>query len=377
MPEAHGVSLNPATSGMVNRNQTALSPGQNGGSSLGIHGYVGKKTEDPKALKLLVAASEYAAAAASRLAQDAPGAASVMPQLIDHYVDIVFGLEVHFVFPNLSAEKRDLLVAIMKVRKSISAVLNESLRGGSAGDKGALKKTTADLEQKFLEIRSQIVESGIEKELDPIQRKIFQDEFFSITLDKKCSTTLFFRTDIAPRPASRSGRIRVAEAAVKSDLSPRPRRHAIPPLESRLTEEGPVPPLRMQGQSTKPVIDRDVPFHPPEIVREAEVAPQPKLVPHLPELTSDLPPVTPHVPNLTPRLPGVTHRSTEQRVPGQKTVLLISADSSAQDLIGSALQQAGYNLLLADAGFSGYATAMRERPDLVLVDLSLSLEISG
>jgi CheY-like chemotaxis protein len=33
--------------------------------------------------------------------------------------------------------------------------------------------------------------------------------------------------------------------------------------------------------------------------------------------------------------------------------------------------------LVANAGYTGYATAMRERPDLVLVDLSLSLEISG
>src|SRR5436189_132508 len=44
---------------------------------------------------------------------------------------------------------------------------------------------------------------------------------------------------------------------------------------------------------------------------------------------------------------------------------------------GAALRQAGYNLLLADAGYTGYATAMRQRPDLVLVDLSLSLEVSG
>jgi CheY-like chemotaxis protein len=57
--------------------------------------------------------------------------------------------------------------------------------------------------------------------------------------------------------------------------------------------------------------------------------------------------------------------------------LLISADSGAQDLVGRALRQAGYNLLLANAGFTGYATAMRQRPDLVLVDLSLSLEVSG
>jgi len=41
------------------------------------------------------------------------------------------------------------------------------------------------------------------------------------------------------------------------------------------------------------------------------------------------------------------------------------------------LRQAGYHVLLANAGFSGYATAMRERPNLVIVDLNLALETSG
>ena len=57
--------------------------------------------------------------------------------------------------------------------------------------------------------------------------------------------------------------------------------------------------------------------------------------------------------------------------------MLISSDSGAQDLVGRALRKAGYNLLLANAGYTGYATAMRQRPDLVLVDLSVSLEVSG
>jgi two-component system chemotaxis response regulator CheY len=107
----------------------------------------------------------------------------------------------------------------------------------------------------------------------------------------------------------------------------------------------------MQAQSAQPVIDRDVASH--------------------------LPVVAPHLPDLTPHLPDVTPDPAEQRVPRRKTVLLISGDSGAQDLVGRALRQAGYNLLLANAGFTGYATAMRQRPDLVLVDLNLSLEVSG
>jgi len=321
-------------------NQAAPPHSPNGAPSVGIHGYVGKKTKDPQALKLLIAASEYATAAMGRLVQGASGAPSALPHLIDHYIDIVFGLEVHFVFPNLPAEKRDLLVAIMKVRNSISAVLNGASCWGSAGEKAALEQLSADLQLKFLEFRSQIVESGIEEQLDPVQKKVFHDEFFSITLDKRCSTTLFFRTDAAPQPTSGSGGVQEPKADGRSDPSFRRALHDGPPLQG----EGHERHILMQGQSVQPVNDRDVAFN--------------------------LPVVTPHLPVVTP------HRA-EQCVPRRKTVLLISADSGAQDLVGRALRQAGYNLLLANAGFTGYATAMRQRPELVLVDLGLSLEVTG
>ena len=352
MRGVHRVSSpSPSTPGMVNLNQAAPDS-RNGAPSVGIRGYVGKKTEDPQALNLLIAASEYATGAMGRLVQGASGAPSALPHLIDHYVDIVFGLEVHFVFPNLPAEKRDLLVAIMKVRNSISAVLNGAARWSSAGEKAALEQLSAELQLKFLEYRSQIVESGIEEQLDPVQKKVFQDEFFSITLDKRCSTTLFFRTDAAPQPTSGSVGVQEPEAALRSDPSfRRAPGDGIPPFGPPLQGEGREPHILMQGQSAQPVIDRDISFH--------------------------LPVVKPHPPNVTPHLPDVTPHQAEQRVPGRKTVLLISADSGAQDLVGRTLRQAGYNLLLANAGFTGYATAMRQRPDLVLVDLSLSLEVSG
>ena len=306
---------------MSRSNQAALAQGSNGAPRLGIHGFVSKKTDDPQALNLLVAASEYATAAMRRLIPDGAGTPSASPHLIDRYIDTVFGLEVHFVFPNLSQAERDLLVSIMKVRNSISAVLNGASRLGLAGEKAGVDELTADLNSKFLEFRSQIVESGIEQQLDPLQKKVFQDEFFSITLDKKCSTTLFFRSDAAPGAAA--GAVQGREGAGKSYPT------------SRQT-------MRASGSPA--------------------------------ELGSDR--VAFHLPEMAPQLSDVTSCKAERRIPGRKTVLLISSDPGARDVVGRALRP-GYNLLLAGAGFTGYATAMRERPDLVLVDLNLSTEASG
>jgi CheY-like chemotaxis protein len=315
---------------MIKLNQALLSHSRIGPPPTSINGFVAKKTEDPNALKLLIAASEYAAAAMCRVVQDASGVPSALPDLTDKYVDIVFGLEVHFVFPNLSAEQRDLLVAIMKIRNSISAVLNGASRGRSAGEKAALENLTPDLKAKFLELRSRIAESGIEGQLDPVQKKVFQDEFFSITLDKSSSTTLFFRTEFAP-PASNTGAVQEPAAAGRPDCScHRGRCDRIVPAGPPVSREGLEMCILKQDSPAKPLIDRGV----------------------------------------APRLP-------EGRIPGRKTVLLISDDPMAQELVGRALRPAGYNLLVANAGFTGYLTAMRERPDLVIVDLSLAFEISG
>src|SRR5438552_9896821 len=345
MRGAHWLSPSSSTPATLNLNPAAAPRSRSRAPSQRVHGFVGKKTEDPKALNLLVAASEFATAAMSRLGQDAPGTPSAPPHLIDRYVDTVFGLEVHFLFPNLSAEKRDLLVAIMKVRNSISAILNGASRNSSAAEKASPEQLTAELQRKFLEFRSQILESGIREQLDPVQKKVFQDEFFSITLDKRCSTTLFFSTDIAPRSDSVSCGIGEPEVAVKSDSSfRRALPDGIPALGRPFQEECLGPHRPMQGQPAQPVIDRDVAFH---------------------------------LPVGTPQLPDVTPQLAEQRLQRGKTVLLISSDTSAHDLVGRALRQAGYSVLVANAGFTGYLTAMRERPDLVLVDLSLSLEISG
>jgi CheY-like chemotaxis protein len=71
------------------------------------------------------------------------------------------------------------------------------------------------------------------------------------------------------------------------------------------------------------------------------------------------------------------HVSEAQATPKRKTVLLIGADPDSPEMAGQALRQGGYNVLVASAGFTGYLTAMRERPDLILLDMNLSYAASG
>jgi two-component system cell cycle response regulator DivK len=59
-----------------------------------------------------------------------------------------------------------------------------------------------------------------------------------------------------------------------------------------------------------------------------------------------------------------------------KTVLIVEDNAKNMKLVRDLLQHQGYRTLEAEAGEPGVALALRERPDLVLMDIQLP-DISG
>jgi CheY-like chemotaxis protein len=57
-------------------------------------------------------------------------------------------------------------------------------------------------------------------------------------------------------------------------------------------------------------------------------------------------------------------------------VLLIEDSSNFRAMISSALRRTGYQIILADTGGMGIARAAKEKPDVILLDLSLP-DMSG
>lgn len=55
----------------------------------------------------------------------------------------------------------------------------------------------------------------------------------------------------------------------------------------------------------------------------------------------------------------------------EKTILYIEDNSANRILIGRVLGKYDYRLLYAEDGETGLATAVRERPDLILMDIGL------
>ncbi|HEY0006101.1 MAG TPA: response regulator [Pyrinomonadaceae bacterium] len=54
-----------------------------------------------------------------------------------------------------------------------------------------------------------------------------------------------------------------------------------------------------------------------------------------------------------------------------KKILVIEDDDVARSLMQKALEQRGYRVFTAEDGLRGYEEAVRERPDLIITDISM------
>jgi DNA-binding response OmpR family regulator len=55
----------------------------------------------------------------------------------------------------------------------------------------------------------------------------------------------------------------------------------------------------------------------------------------------------------------------------QKKILVVEDDDTERELMAMALRRRGFEVLTAEDGVSGYEQAVRERPDLIITDISM------
>jgi len=55
----------------------------------------------------------------------------------------------------------------------------------------------------------------------------------------------------------------------------------------------------------------------------------------------------------------------------QKTILVVDDSAMIRRIVGQILRECGYRHIVADNGKSGYETAKKERPDLIIMDIEM------
>jgi len=99
---------------------------------------------------------------------------------------------VHYLFPQLADETRQLLVSVMKVRNAIGVQLSGLRQWRTASQREEHQAVTQGLKIEFLQLQNTIRARVTALDLDAVQRIILDQEFLSIPLDKEESTTLSF-----------------------------------------------------------------------------------------------------------------------------------------------------------------------------------------
>ncbi len=138
-----------------------------------------EEKRDPEVAELLQTAAEYAVKSVGRILCRVDDDRTQPGQVFYDYVRMVLGLEVHFLFPNLSEAHRDMLVALMEVRNAVRIRFSKPGPAQTGDDPSGWSSPLSALKQRFSELRKQVNRSQVVANLTPLQQAILQSEFLA------------------------------------------------------------------------------------------------------------------------------------------------------------------------------------------------------
>jgi CheY-like chemotaxis protein len=152
-------------------------------------------TDSPQ--DLLEAATDYAVSAVNRLLRQLPEESS--GSITQRYTDLVYGLEVNYIFPNLAETERDMLVSLMKIRNALKAQITGIPLWRNREQKACHDHASENYKTQFALLCQQVHNSNIESKLNPVQARLIEEEFLSVVVNREENTKIFFRKPGSPQ----------------------------------------------------------------------------------------------------------------------------------------------------------------------------------
>jgi hypothetical protein len=139
-----------------------------------------KVSDDARIVELLIAAAEYAAFAMDRLIKQYDEEDDQLRKVFYEYVALTHGLEVNFLFPNVTQRERDLLVALMGARNALLVGMNGLRQWRSDAQKTDHESVIRQLRERFVLLRSELISAKVKERISPIQQRLLEQEFLSV-----------------------------------------------------------------------------------------------------------------------------------------------------------------------------------------------------
>lgn len=89
-------------------------------------------------------------------------------------------LQIHYLFPNLYDYERCILLALKFANRGVALMVNTDLRELSEEEWRKHESGTREIEELFVDARSQLYDSGLVGKLSPVQKEILELEFLDV-----------------------------------------------------------------------------------------------------------------------------------------------------------------------------------------------------
>ena len=130
--------------------------------------------------ELLQQASDYATQAIASMVEQLEEDYGTPNKLFYDYVRLIHGLEVHFLFPTLHEQDRELMIALLSARSAMLMGMNK-LNAQTAGEgRDELEAIITHLRNRFGDLQGQIKTGGLVQRLTSLQRRIVEERFLGL-----------------------------------------------------------------------------------------------------------------------------------------------------------------------------------------------------
>jgi hypothetical protein len=101
-------------------------------------------------------------------------------KLFYDYVRLMHALEVHFLFPTLSEQERDLVVALLSARSAMMMGMNKVMASAAGQARQESEAMVTHLRNRFSDLKTQLLNGGLIQRVTSLQRRIIEERFLSL-----------------------------------------------------------------------------------------------------------------------------------------------------------------------------------------------------
>ena len=129
---------------------------------------------------LVQQASDYATQSIASVVEQLEEDYGTPNKLFYDYVRLIHGLEVHFLFPTLNEQDRELMVALLSARSAMLMGINKLNALPAAEGRDELEAVITHLRNRFGDLKGQIQSGGLVQRLTSLQRRIVEERFLEL-----------------------------------------------------------------------------------------------------------------------------------------------------------------------------------------------------